>query len=57
MSTYSKIVAAVSAFNILFCVYEMGRMSAGAPMSLLSAIIIATISVFTMADAFKTPSE
>lgn len=56
MSLYNKIILNLSIFNILFCIFELGRISAGAHMSFLSAFIILAISIVSFVDAFK-PSQ
>jgi hypothetical protein len=54
---YNTIVAIVSICNVLFCTFEIGRVSAGAQLSLLATVIIMIVSIFTMIEAFRKPSK
>ena len=57
MPSYSTVIACLSLFNTLFCTFEMGRISAGAHISLATTVIIMAISIIGMIDALKDSSK
>jgi len=54
MSIFTKIVLGVNAFNIVFCLYLLGMIAAGAHLPFWPFFILMIISIFTAIDAFTT---